>query len=724
MTILLVLIGLVCFFYLVSKLNSIEGRLNKIEKGERLQSSVPERIAETPTVSTSNTPIPQAPSFTPELEMNTAPSQGLEFQFGGKFFTVIGSIAVLLGIGFFLRYAFEQNLITETMRVVMGTIAGVILMALGNYLRSKYQQYGNILQGTGVGVLYLTFYSAYSYYELITQPVALILMLAVTILTIILSLRSSSQALAGVALLGAYLTPFMSNMLETGVHPLFIYILLVNVGALTLALLKGWRSVTLGGLLGTAIVYVSWHSASYNSSLWTVCIFYLTLFFLTFLTANIYRYFIQRHRSDENDLALVIFNPMFYFIAGAAVLQALNPDYAGWFAFVLSAIYFGLGYAIPEDNSDAKIFHYGVCTTLFFIGVPLAFEKQWVTIAWAAQGIFMLWYAMKKSWRGLEFLAHVILMIASLRFLITDLGNVQGEYWIFNGRALTFALLASFLAYGAYTSYKSKSAMAVDSSIVPNNRTDRGFEVLMIQIQILAMFWTGAEIIEFGNQHFIGLVWSILGMFMLLIGLNVKSWEVRTIAYVTAFIAAFRVVTFDSELRELALVTPILNLRVLAFVGAAVVFGFIFLTLNNKKHELTKEEARLVPVSFFIVTNLMLLWVLSLEIIDYFDKRISDSSINLINGLENSKRVSLSVAWSLYAALLLVLGIARKSTSARLMSIGLFAVVIFKVFLYDTSNLPDLYRFVSFLSLGIVLLAVSYMYNRYKARIEEFIKAN
>ena len=106
----------------------------------------------------------------------------------------------------------------------------------------------------------------------------------------------------------------------------------------------------------------------------------------------------------------------------------------------------------------------------------------------------------------------------------------------------------------------------------------------------------------------------------------------------------------------------------------------------------------------------MLLWAISMEIVDYW----KDS--------ENLKRAMLSVAWTVYAIFLLMGGIISKSSLARFFAIMLFGIVVFKVFLYDTVNLDDLYRFISFISLGIILLVSGFLYYRYKDRIRHFIK--
>ncbi|HYC79549.1 MAG TPA: DUF2339 domain-containing protein, partial [Candidatus Binatia bacterium] len=654
-------------------------------------------------------------------EVQHKQDRDLEFKLGGKFFTYVGAVAVLFGVGFFLRFAFEQNLITETMRIVLGVIAGLAVIALGEYLKRVYLQYSQVLQGTGIGILYLTFFAAYSFYSLVTQPVAFISMILITLGGVFLAVRANSQPLAGVAQFGAYLTPFLIGLPAGDPHKLFIYIVLLNMGVLLLALWKSWRNITLGALLGSAVVYVSWHSGSYNSSLMVTSMVYLTLFFLTFLSANIYRYFVQKHKADENDLALVIFNPLFYFLAGYAVI-GVNSDYIGWFAFLLASVYFVLGNAIPDDNKDAKIFHFGVGSTMLFVSIPLLFDKQWITIGWAAEAMFLMYYSLFRNWKSLQLVAHVLFMVATLRLLLFDFTPFNETQAIFNGRALTFLIVIGIISVTAYMIYWFRKK--ISESIVPEN-IEKGFEVLVIQAHIAAMFWTVAEIMKFGNDNWVGIVWAMLGLLALIIGLNTKNYDLRVLAYVTALFAAMRVILFDTEV-DLSAHQPLLNMRVLSFALTAGIFGVMAYLLQSKpQEELREGERSQVSKIFLLGINLLLIWVLSLEITSYFDRQLSGAnSSDKYRSLVNSKRAALSVAWSLYAGLLLAIGIARKSAGARLFSLGLFAIVIFKVFLYDTSNLSNFYRFISFISLGIILLLAGYFYNRYKERIEEFIQVN
>ena len=88
----------------------------------------------------------------------------------------------------------------------------------------------------------------------------------------------------------------------------------------------------------------------------------------------------------------------------------------------------------------------------------------------------------------------------------------------------------------------------------------------------------------------------------------------------------------------------------------------------------------------------------------------------------NMQRVSLSVAWTIYAIIQLIVGIIKASAPLRQISIVLFGIIVLKVFLFDTANLNDLYRFISFITLGIILLLSGFLYYRYKDRILQFIE--
>jgi uncharacterized membrane protein len=134
--------------------------------------------------------------------------------------------------------------------------------------------------------------------------------------------------------------------------------------------------------------------------------------------------------------------------------------------------------------------------------------------------------------------------------------------------------------------------------------------------------------------------------------------------------------------------------------------------------------------TIFISFILLIVILISAETNDYFNKIIeilnkSENGANIkiilneLTKFRNIQQLSLSGIWIFYSIFMLVIGIWRRLKLLRLLSIGLFGVTILKVFIFDLSFLETLYRIISFIALGLILLTVSYLYQRYKSIILE-----
>ena len=121
--------------------------------------------------------------------------------------------------------------------------------------------------------------------------------------------------------------------------------------------------------------------------------------------------------------------------------------------------------------------------------------------------------------------------------------------------------------------------------------------------------------------------------------------------------------------------------------------------------------------------NLLAIIGLSLEALGYYNGKmrvLGLSPEDRVN-LKLAQQLSISVVWTIYGGAMLTLGIARRSKLLRVMALLLLGLTIFKVFLFDLSSLEKLYRIISFIVLGLILLAVSFLYQRYRQRVAEFI---
>jgi hypothetical protein len=87
--------------------------------------------------------------------------------------------------------------------------------------------------------------------------------------------------------------------------------------------------------------------------------------------------------------------------------------------------------------------------------------------------------------------------------------------------------------------------------------------------------------------------------------------------------------------------------------------------------------------------------------------------------LKNRSSVTLSIFWLLYGIALMAAGIISHNKVLRVGGLFLLILAILKLFVYDLWYLGTLYRIISFISLGVVLLLISFAYQKYRDKIKE-----
>jgi len=138
------------------------------------------------------------------------------------------------------------------------------------------------------------------------------------------------------------------------------------------------------------------------------------------------------------------------------------------------------------------------------------------------------------------------------------------------------------------------------------------------------------------------------------------------------------------------------------FVGLGL-FGF----LKSIHKDFSDQVIHNLKIAFDFLLYTCIIWIASSELITWMD----------ILKLPQSNKLMLSILWGLYALLLIILGIWKKKTHLRFGAIFLFAITLVKLFFYDISNLGTISKTIVFVALGILLLIISFLYNKYKHEI-------
>ena len=123
-----------------------------------------------------------------------------------------------------------------------------------------------------------------------------------------------------------------------------------------------------------------------------------------------------------------------------------------------------------------------------------------------------------------------------------------------------------------------------------------------------------------------------------------------------------------------------------------------------------------------VLANFLILFFMTTEVSRYFERDYDQiENRGLRREIRSRMQLAISGLWGLYSIILVSIGIIRRFRSIRIMAILLFAVTIFKVFLSDLQQMEKIYRIVASIGLGVLLLVVSMMYQKYRARINELV---
>lgn len=190
-----------------------------------------------------------------------------------------GALAFVVFLGSFVKYAWENNWIGPAGRVLSGAVFGLGFVAFGTRLmRRELRPLGQGLAGMGLAALYLSAFASHGVYDLVPRSAAGVLMACVTVSAVALAARLDARLLASLAWVGAYLTPVLLSTGEDRAIALYIYLALIDIGALVLDHKRPWPETVPLAMLGTLVLYAGWYVQFFRPERFEVAAFGIVLF--------------------------------------------------------------------------------------------------------------------------------------------------------------------------------------------------------------------------------------------------------------------------------------------------------------------------------------------------------------------------------------------------------------------------------------------------------------
>ena len=654
-------------------------------------------------------PAVEPPPVEPVVAPPTAPRLDLEQRIGARWATWVGVVAILFAAAFFLRWAFERQLIGPGLRVGLGLLAGGVMLGAGLALarRRDVPYLAEGLSGGGLGLLYLSLYAAHAFYGLVGSGPAFAGMGAVTAVGAVVAVLSGRQSTAVLALLGGLLTPVLLATEHPDERVLLGYLFALDLLALATARFRTWPELSWLAWLGTAALLAPGFLAEPEPPHLLARLALLSALFLLFLAVPLAREWASGSRVRQIDLLFVVANAAGYFAAVYRTLEATRPAAEAPVALALAVLYAAVASEsrrrVPDDEVGALI-HLGIADVFLTLGIGLAIHGPWVTLAWAAQGVVLFSVAPRvvtpvAVWGGLAALG-----LAVHRALLVDPRRFPELVPTLTPADLVHVAVVGCLVWAGVLARRARADQL--RLLTPHG--------------LRALCWIAAAGLA------AALLWRettglwptvLLAAEALLLGALARALHeprAPTFGPALALVAAVllaRMFVEDWDLARAAAVS-LVNGTLLARAGACLALGVAAGWLARCDAE---DGARSIGPVVAAAAGVAGLVVVSLAWSDHEEKvreALGARGRALAEDLRWRRQVGLSVIWTLYAAAALAWGFARSAPRVRYGALGLLGIVIVKVFLVDLAAVETVYRIVSFLILGLVLLGVSLLYQK------------
>ena len=693
----------------------------------------PQRAPAAPTQALSEETAAVSEAFEPE------PSQAVDWEqvIGGNWLARVGVLALILGVAFFLKLAFDNDWIGPTGRVALGAVGGLAMLGAGEFWQKRYPGYARALSGGGVGLLYLSTYAAFAIFDLIDIYPAVVLLLIESVVSAVLALRYESNALAIIGVAGAFCAPFVlgasdlegraSSSSDGAGYDLIAYVLAVDVGVLVLSTFRKWYWFRLTALLASLASYGIWYVEFGDTAGALGAEIAITCIFLVFVGVTTFFHLIWVRGPEALDLSLMTFNATAYFAISYALLFNEYRDWMGGFSLAIAVFYLGMAYIALRrslENARMSLFAFGIGVIFLTIAIPVQLDDMaWTSVGWATQGTVLIWLSFAMKSHAPRFFGYGLFVLVAVKLLSFDtLISVSNDDPVLNVRFLAFSMSIAALYLCAFAVWRNDGRL-----IEYERRAWSVYPILVIAANFLTLWIFTAEVMDFFDQRLVTVGWAIYGALLVWISFMVKFHSIRFFAYGVFALTALKLLYEDTPVEALTH-DPVLNLRVLAFSVSIVALCFSAFLIWKSPQRLTTYERDSWAVYPILagLANFLTIWILTAEALSYFDHRIAtvrfmEGSREGITGLENAQNLSLTVLWAVYALVLLAVGIIGKLRAVRLAGLALLTIPVAKVFVYDVFQLEQAYRVAAFIGLGALLLIGGYLYQRFGRAIREFV---
>jgi len=693
---------------------------------------------------------PVIPPVAPPQPRKPKQKTPIEEFIGTNLLNKVGIAVLVLGIAIGAKYAIDRDMISPLTRIVLGYVAGIVLIVIAIRLKAKYASFSAVLLSGAMAVMYFITFAAYDFYALIPQVFAFILMVLFTAFTVYAALQYDVRAIAVIGLVGAYAVPFLLSDGSGRVAVMFTYMTIINAGILVLSFRKAWKVLYYVAFALTWIIFSFWILDQFQveEHLWISLVF-SSLFFITFYTTFLSYKFIAREALSRVDIMILLMNAFMYYGWGYYAINDHQDGevFLGLFTVFNAVLHFAacaVIYKKQETSRDTFYFVAGMVLVFLTLAVPVQLDGHWVTLIWAAEATLLFWIGRTKGFAVYERLSYALIILTFISLLHDwNIYNVYDQDG--TGTSITYffniQLLSSLLICAAW------AWIIVLIRRHPAEDDTKGLQGVWVKWILpglvlftlyfafhleIASYWqqryyyshikTGTEEYDYtyddtlmAFQRLCLVIYA--AVFTLLLWLAERRWiKNEYLAHAISIFAALQLFHFitlgvyDISTLTTSYVTQEdgnLYSRggmyiAMRYITILFILPLLLILYRNVRAYKIND---LFPQAERVYFHIVMLVLLSTEL----------NTLLALMHIDNSDRLAMSILWGTYALGLIVFGLMRAQRTIRVTGIALFAVTLIKLFFYDMAAMSTISKTIVMVILGALLLLASFLYNKFKA---------
>lgn len=472
---------------------------------------------------------PSEPAQAPQTSARSDQGDsGWEEVFGGRWLGWLGGVTVAIAVGLAVLWAYQAGWLTPMVILSLGWLTGALLLAGGEWARTRLPLWAQALTGGGLSALYVTTYAGYAAYGTLSEHAAAIGLAVTGALAIATALRHDSAAIGWLGLVLAYGSPLLIGTSPATPVPLFLYLTGLNAAVMGISMARRWPGFRLGAFAAASLLFGLWLFPGPAGPHLAAGLAFTAVNSVIFIGVLCVYPLLRREPVEEADLFLAVLNAL---LTSVAFYQLLQPgESLALVALAYAGLYAGLAQVIRLRRGTRDFLEevfFTAAMVLALLVPPLYFKARAIAVAWslAGAGLYCLGWrfrSQRTQWWAGGFLAAGGWRLLTHDALLT-LGPSAAPFW--NARGLSFAavlfgmLLPAAMAARDWS--RSTARRRVDSVLLAAFSLSAG---------IITLLWFAMDL----RPSAMIPAWAAIAGLIFATGWWLRSWEQRLVGLLLA----------------------------------------------------------------------------------------------------------------------------------------------------------------------------------------------